>query len=262
MMGTARSEAEAWSRGAVALDALQLAFARLRIAADFGRRTPNGGFTNCGFEWLGSSTEHPIFNDEHGLMVYPALPVPQFASMGTPTVQLIVQGPRLAVALRAALERDHELDDRERIAYDLFTASFFEHSADARLISLVMAIETLLEPVERSLEARSHVQDLIEATKHAELSTRERDSLVGSLRWLLKESISSAGKRLVTEKLGDRRFGNLNAPQLWRTAYNIRGRLVHGGTPRPPREDVDRCAANLEVMVASLLSGPLLELDI
>jgi hypothetical protein len=262
LKGSANSEEQAWLRGKMTMGALQFAFARLRVAADFGRRRPTGQFTDRGLEMLEHSVECTVLNNEHGLMVYPAQTAPSFVSVGTPTPQIAVQDHRLGVALRAALDKGHVPNDQERLAYDLFAASFFEHSADARLVALVMAIETLLEPRERSSEAREHVGKLIESTQRAQLPERERESLLGSLRWLRQESITAAGKHLVNDRLGDRRYGDYTASKLWAEAYDVRSKLVHGSVPRPSHKEVGIYAAKLETMVSALLSRSLIDIDV
>lgn len=97
------------------------------------------------------------------------------------------------------LDRPPVLSQRENLAIRLFHSSFFHPSPEARLLMLVMAIESLLEPMERSDAANQHVGSLIESTRMASLPPRERDSLIGSLEYMRNESISTAGRRLAEE---------------------------------------------------------------
>lgn len=260
--GSAPSEAEAVRCGQAIEQALLRSFARLRVAADFGERAPKGRWTDYGKSLIKDDRGRPVLDDEHGLMFHKAEPTPRFVSVGAPTLKVSAQLDRLRVAVGAALRLAQAVTDQERIAYDLFSASYFDASPDARLISLVSALETLIDPPERSPAARSHVESLIGATREATLSSGERDSLISSLRWLLKESITATGAHFVRTRLGDRSYGDHPADRLWRTSYDLRSRLVHGTVPRPSREEVGRHAANLEVMVADLLSGDLLHVDV
>jgi hypothetical protein len=196
-------------------------------------------------------------------MVYQSEPSPRLVNVGAATLKLTVQEVRLRTALEAALRQRRLVTEQESIAYDLFAASFFDASPDARLISLVIAIETLLQPVDRGAATRAHVQRLIEETRAAtELESKDRNSLVGSLRWMLRESITATGAKLVRTNLGHRTYGEYSAEKLWKKAYDLRSKLVHGSVPRPSRDEVGRCAASLEVMVSHLLSGPLLDIDV
>lgn len=66
-----RNEETAVEAGDRWREVLEIAFAKIRIAADFGDRVPGGGvFTAAGTEWLrklfGVPQHVPILNDRHG----------------------------------------------------------------------------------------------------------------------------------------------------------------------------------------------------
>src|SRR5262249_31096470 len=148
--GGAESEREAWERGTTVAQALQRTFARLRVAVDFGSRSASGRLTEYGKRFFQGTSGRPLLDDEHGLMVYRTEPPPRFFSAGPATMKLSAQGTRFSKALEAAVRQRQLVSEREEIAYNLFAASGFESSPDARLISLVMAIESLLDPADRS----------------------------------------------------------------------------------------------------------------
>jgi hypothetical protein len=89
-----------------------------------------------------------------------------------------------------------------------------------------------------------------------ELSAEEKRSLVGGLRELRRESISSAGRRLAAERLGERTYMEMPAAKFFAHCYDLRSRLVHGGEPRPSRQEVGSAAAALGVFVSELLTEP------
>ncbi|MGW2938368.1 hypothetical protein ACWDA7_42855 [Streptomyces sp. NPDC001156] len=118
--------------------------------------------------------------------------------------------------LTQAAQLHDPLDGPERLAFDLYSGSFFQPSADSRLLMLTMAIETLLDLQPRSDAAKAHVTAMIEATEaNADLTHSERELLRGSLKWLRDESIGQAGRRLA-RTLEPRTYSG-NAP----------GRLLH-----------------------------------
>lgn len=159
----------------------------------------------------------------------------------------------------AAADRVRPLPtEREYLAYDLFAASCFESNADARLLMAMMALETLIDPNDRDAEARQLVQSLIDQAATSALPAHERQSITGAMRWLLKESIGQAGRRLV-QVLGERRYDGQTPERFFAHCYNLRSALVHGHTPRPPRLEVDRAAANLQLLVGELLGLRLLD---
>jgi len=239
---------------------LRVAFAELRIGADFGRRAPTGGFTPYGLKMFESSGQRPL-NDAHGIMVFECEPPPVFVAMGVegrvgkPGKELL---QRVAAAANAGVV---ETSERNELAFDLYSASFFQPSPDARFLMLMMALETLIEQEPRGQEAAAHVAQLVKATENAEdLSAEERESLLGALRMLRQESVGAAGGRLAAS-LGERTYMEEPAARFFRRCYEIRGALVHGHYPRPDRDVVGARAANLEGFVGDLLSVTLLTLE-
>lgn len=252
----ATAAANAWR------SALQLAFARLRIAADFGDRAPGGGLTPYGLELVRRHDQkrdqpdvQPL-NDVHGTMVYRSEPQPVFVRMGPARIRLSQPVHRVKAAMTAARSSSTEYSDRERLAYDLFSASSFQPSPDGRFVMLMMALETLITLEPRDELVCRHVDSLVLATKQAGLAQSEISSVIGSLNWLYQESISQAGRRL-SKALSTRRYMGQTPSNFFTNCYALRSRLVHGTYPRPTRREVGSRVASLEVFVADLLSGPL-----
>ena len=85
-----------------------------------------------------------VLNNEQGLMVFETEPPPSFASMNATTTR----GASREFFLRSfkSLIAEHiELQTKDRIAMDLFNASFFEPGPDTRFITLVMAPGLILK---------------------------------------------------------------------------------------------------------------------
>jgi hypothetical protein len=99
------------------------------------------------------------------------------------------------------------------------------------------------------------VDGFIEQTKESAVQRSEKDSLIGSLKWLRDESITKAGQRLAREKLGDKCYEGRSAPDYFANIYSIRSRLVHGNVPFPTFEEINKVAATLEVFVSDLLTA-------
>jgi len=167
------------------------------------------------------------------------------------------QAARVLEIVRTASTRDLRTSDLEQLAYEIYSASFSTDAADARFMLLMMAVETLIQPVPRPPEAVAHVEGLIARTKASALSSDEVNSIKGSLSYLKTESIGQAGRRLASQ-LGDRRYMELAPPKFFTRCYEIRSRLAHGAFPRPSWEEVNSMAAPLELFVRDLLSLELL----
>ena len=237
---------------------LQMAFARLRIGADFGRRAPAGGGLGYAFRAeLEAQTRRPLLDDIHGAMVFPCEPTPRFFRAMAGSLTVTQSDDALRAELARAAARDRAPSEAVNVAYDLFSASFtVAPSADARFLMLMMALETLIDPQDRPAVVLAHVDALINATEDVTFAIEnggaERQSLLGSLRWLKKESISRAGKKLAA-RLGEREYTGEAPTKFFESCYDLRSKLVHGHVPRPPREMVGLRAANLEIFVSDLI---------
>lgn len=149
---------------------------------------------------------------------------------------------------------DCSVTSRQETAFELYSASFFVDNADARFTLLMMAIETLIDQKQRSEAAMDHVRGLIERTRDSSLPEAEVQSMIGALEWLFLESIGQAGRRLV-QSLTSKKYNGKPAVSFFTDCYEIRSALVHGGTPRPSRQEVDSRAATLEILVGDLLAS-------
>ncbi|HEV2808798.1 MAG TPA: hypothetical protein VGV93_00165 [Acidimicrobiales bacterium] len=252
--GSGYTSAEAaTAEGGRWLSALQAAFARIHVGADFGLREPRASLGEEELRWAEErfGVERAL-HDEPGVVVYQCDPSPKFLSSAA---QVVVGKPpaKVAAAIGDALAHKPTLTDQQALAYDLFSASFFQPSADARFMMLMMGLETLIEEQPRSNDVVDHVNSLIERTRAADLPAVEISSLVGSLERLRSESISQAGQRLVAALAG-RSYMDESPGTFFKRCYEVRSRLVHGSVPRPSWDDVNLRAPNLELLVGDLIS--------
>jgi hypothetical protein len=164
----------------------------------------------------------------------------------------------VATTLAQCIAKCATLSDRDLLAYSLFNGSFFQATQNGRFLLLIMAIEALMDLASRSAQAVNHVNELIDKTSTANIPIVERDSIIGALAWLRKESIKQAGKRLVVNRLGDRPYGNRPAPKFFSDCYDLRSQLVHGSLPISDTESIRQVVSILEEFVADLITVPIL----
>jgi hypothetical protein len=236
-------------------EAFMIALAKARIGADFGDRAPKSSFTEHGLRAFFPG-ERRSLNNVHGLMAYPSEPKPQFVAFGPHSFLRGVTVESFTDEFGAAVSRNQRLTDRERLAFSLFNSSFFQPAADARFLLLTMAIEALIEPVQKSQDCVQKIDGFIKQIEESSLEPGEKNSLIGSLRWLRDESITRAGKRLAREKLGDKSYEGKSAPDFFSAIYSLRSSLVHGREPFPTFAEINAIAATLEVFVSDLLTAP------
>jgi len=251
------SAESAHAAGEKAQRALMLALARQRIGANFGSRSPKGLWTAAGLSWLEGQIGQRVLNSTHGLMVFTTDPKPRFALMQGDGLRGVDPGV-FQQTFHQSVQVERQPTERDFVALELFNASFFQRSGDSRFLLLMMAIEALLAPPLRSEPAQDHVRQLIKQTKESPLAKKERDSMIGSLRWLLRESISQTGRMLVEQRLGEREYCESQGSDFFVRCYQLRSNLVHGNLPYPTFEDIASVVGQLEVMVADLITAPFL----
>jgi hypothetical protein len=234
---------------------LKKALARNYAAGDFGGRAPSSGITEHGIRYLTDQQGRRVLEDVHGISAFDPDPLPLLVRVGPSEIVVGPDAAHLLPEITAAADLRVVMSSQEELAYDLWAASFSEDSEDARFMMLMMALETLIDPAERSDEVRGHVNKLIATTKESDLPNDQVASVTGSLEGLLKESIGQAGRKLAS-KLDDRAYmTETETPrQFFTKCYALRSTLAHGHDPRPPREEVGVRAASLEHFVADLLT--------
>ncbi|MBN2030767.1 hypothetical protein JW824_11040 [bacterium] len=251
------TEEDAWKAGQLFRDVFTLALSANQIGANFGdRAATKGAFTRTGLVMLGEKQGRSVMNDVLGLTIFETSFEPLFASFKGNVV--IGKNPkRFEELFKQAASKRLVLDDRERLAFDLFSSSFFEPSQDARFMLLVSSIEVILDPKPRSETSQEHVNQLIDATiNNTALNSGERKSLLGVLNWLSKESIGQAGRRLAKERLDGREYGGMNASSFFSMVYEVRSRLVHGADPFPSIKEVTKILTPLQAFVADMIWVP------
>jgi hypothetical protein len=258
-----KSDRDAWEAGSRIQDILVLTLAKLRIGANFGNRAPIHGqyiethFTPEGLQHTQQLlTDERHLNDAPGLSVYLSDPKPKFVALA-PLVAIAKNPDNVKNTFVSGLTKGRPLTDRERVAFDLFFASFFQPSPDVRFLLLIMAVEALIEPQLKSKEAVAYIDDFIKQIKSSGIAEPEKSSLIGQLDDYVRHvSIGQGGKRLAEQILGSALYGDKPAPTFFSYCYGLRSDLVHGRTP--PLEEISRIGAPLEVFVSDLLTVPFL----
>ena len=161
------SEDAAMSAGRALMDPLMRTLAVLSIGAELGERAAKSMFTEAGLAMLERKRGRRMLNDFLGLMVFETHPSPQFIKQ-QPTLVRHPEEGSFQRFLAQAVELGQALSSNERVAFHLFSGSFFEASEDTRLLMLMMAMESLLDLEIRPEASLSHVETLIDLTAGAD----------------------------------------------------------------------------------------------
>jgi hypothetical protein len=251
--GPYKTEKDAKESAAKWRSTAEVAFAYMGIAADFGDRAPQGGFTNEGLKWAQQIEDgRRVLNDVHGLMVYETNPAPLFGKF---TMDFTVGIPldETILTLQESYQHNWINNLEEQLAYDLYSASFFQPAVDARFMTLMMAVETLVHRKDRTDKALELIERLKIEVEEYGLDKKEADSMLSALKDLKKQSIGDACKDLAKILQGTK-YIDLGPETFIKRCYDLRGKLVHGKKPRPTAEEVGFLTAPLEIFVGHLLS--------
>ncbi|MGB5759032.1 MAG: hypothetical protein WBM50_19115 [Acidimicrobiales bacterium] len=248
------TEAAAHAAGIRWLEAVRAGLVKMALPADFGFwRGPRGGLSRYAREKAQEvDGVDRVLNDGPGVFAYPTGGTTLFASTAANgTVHRDAEG--LVEAVAEAWDFRVAAGEREMLAYDLFSGSFFQTSSDARFVMLVTAVEALIPGGDRSATVGRFVDECLQALDCSDLKPGEAQALSGQLAGLKRLSIGQGGQ-LLADRLGNRTYLDLLPRDFFREAYTLRSDLVHGNHPRPDIADVRRWTGALERYVADLIS--------
>ncbi|MCA9073036.1 MAG: hypothetical protein KDA84_29140, partial [Planctomycetaceae bacterium] len=231
------------------------------VGIDLGKDQATGGLSKYAKDKVAQDTGIQIINDVHGLLVYAGGSNTKFIRGNPVTIILGRQETDFISRVQHAYTQKFQLSNKERVAFELFSGSQFELSTRSRFITLVMAIEALLQPADREERAQEHVTRLIDLTTNSALQENERTSIIGSLKWLYQESIGKTGKRLADKLLGNEKYADKTPASFFTKCYTIRSQLVHNGTLSDQKTHIDSWVGELERFVADLLKASIRPVD-
>lgn len=250
--GPYASEQEATRAGAYAREGVVIWAVSHRLGVDFGDGRLRSLITDVGKKYLEKEIGHPVRNDRLGIDVYESQKDIRFASLNVATA-LGKNAESFIEQMRQTLTAPLGLSEKQMLAADLYSASFFDVSFRSRFITLVTAVEALLDPPLRPNE----VQLFVAAAK-AEANTlvsdpASRQAVVSSLNWLRYESIGQTGRALAERLLSKREYEGMRAGKFFSHCYSIRSEIVHNGKTSDPAIDLLQLSNSCQTFVGDLL---------
>jgi hypothetical protein len=227
-----------------------------RLGLDFGDGKQRSWVTKAGLKYFEKQLGCPIRNDLHGIDVYEHVEKLKFVSFGVkPTVGKHVN--RLINTFQREYLKSRHFTEKQLLASEIYASSFFDVSARSRFITLVTAVEALLEPVKRSKEVEKLVKDFEGKVKDLVVDKDTKNSMIGSLGNLKYQSISQAGRMLANRLLPNEIFDEQASDDFFSRSYDLRSRLLHDGVIKEEEGDVGKLANSMEVFVHKLLLAAL-----
>ena len=221
-----------------------------RVGINLSEYEPGGRLTDAGKEFFSADINAPVLDDWLGLTVFEAEPSPQFVRFDM-SIQVRKSTQTFVKTMEDSFRRYALTSPRAEVAIGLFTSSFFENTPSARFLSLYMSLEVLLEPLPRTEEAQEHVDALIKTTKTAKVPKEDKESLLGALGWLKKESIKQTFIKLADRLLSGSLYDSLSPEEFFDKISRIRNDLVHRGIADPT--ELVNIVLDLEKLVVDIL---------
>lgn len=225
---------------------------------DFGGGKPRGGFTKAALADLEQRLGHHVRNDIHGVDVYEHVEKVAFAGGSAQAVSL-ENAARLADAFQREYPRSRHLIDKHLLAFEMYSSSFFDASLRSRFVTLVTAVEALLERRERCTTVDRLVEQFKDSVQMSSIDEPTKTSIIGGLENLKRESITQAGRLLADRLIPDETFDGQSSADLFAYCYSVRSQILHSGKVEEVSVDMPHLVGVTRTLVAKLLLAALNE---
>ena len=227
-----------------------------RVGIDFGDRKQRSGVTKAGLAMLQKQRGCPLRNDIHGIDVYEHVKNLRFVNVRAEAT--VSKAPlKLIDTFRREYLRSRYPTERQVLASEIYASSFFDVSSRSRFITLVTAVEALLEPLKRSDKVEALVEELQATTQKSKIDEPTRESMIGSLERLRHQSIRQAGRTLAGRLIPNELFDGQSSADFFTRCYDLRSQILHRGKIEDELVDMLDLANMTEGFVAELLLAAL-----
>jgi hypothetical protein len=227
-----------------------------RVGIDFGDGKQRSFVTKAGLAMFEKQYRCPVRNDIHGIDVYEHVEKIRFA-YGHAKGTVAKHPPKLIDTFRREYLHTRHLTEKRVLAGEIYASSFFDVSSRSRFITLVTAVEALLEPLEHCDEVIALVEEFKATTRQSTIDQPIRDSIISSLERLRHQSIGKAGRSLTDRLLPNEVFDEQSSADFFTRCYEWRSQLLHTGTIEGESVDMWHIANVMEYFVSRLLLSAL-----
>jgi hypothetical protein len=226
-----------------------------RLGIDFGGKQ-RSWFTDAGLARLEEKLGCPVRNDIHGIDVYEHVEKLKFVSFNA-EAKLGKDPKKLIDTFKREYINNRVFTEKQLLASEIYASSFFDVSARSRFITLVTAVEALLEPLKRSDEVEALVEEFKDKIQQSIVDENTRDSIIGGLERLKDQSIGQAGRELSRQLLPNELFDGQASADFFNRCYRLRSQILHDGTVKEKEVDIGKLANVMEAFVHKLLLAAL-----
>lgn len=227
-----------------------------RVGVDFGGGKQRNHITDAGFKHFEEQFGCPVRHDLHGIDVYEHVEKLKFVSFNA-DAKLGKDPQKLIDTFRRECLGNRLFKIKQLLASEIYARSFFDESPRSRFITLVTAVEALLERSKRSDDAEALLEEFKEKMRQSTVDENTRDSIIGGLERLKEQSIGQAGRELSRRLLRDELFDGQASDVFFNRCYNLRSQIIHHGAILDKGEDIWHLANVMEEFVHRLLLAAL-----
>jgi len=94
---------------------------------------------------------------------------------------------------------------------------------------------------------------ILGSTKTSDLEKHEKKSILGTLKYLKKESLTQSLRKMASVYLPDKEYGGLSSEKFIKKCYDARSKLVHEGKVDESKHNIGLLAARLELYMRNRL---------
>jgi len=227
-----------------------------RVGIDFGDGRQRSRFTDAGLKYFEKMHGCPLRSDIHGIDVYEHIEELKFISFNA-KAEVGKHPDKLIDTFGREYLNNRPFTEKQLLASEIYANSFFDISARSRFVTLVTAIEALLEPLKRSDDVEELLEEFKDKIRQSTVDETTRNSIIGSLGNLTHQSISQAGRLLANRLLPKEVFNDQASGDFFSRAYDLRSRLLHDGAIKKEDGDIWNLANVMEAFVHKLLLAEL-----
>jgi hypothetical protein len=239
------SEEEALKLGSKVRNALKMTAVFSGVGIDVGKDKPTSSFSKTVKDEALKSSGVAMYDDVHGLSVYPEDPPPGIMAVNAKG-SVGFSSEKFIASFEKAFSSDFSIPDELELAADLYCASCMERSSLAKLILALSAIEYIAEQPERPEGEIRLLNMAYDMVKNSDASRESKESVMAAFDNIRRISKGRAGRNLIKKLLPDD-FDEFCA------LSDYRGRVAH------PSKAEDRAELPDMAFRAQRLTGRLIE---